>query len=328
MSQNASETSPCAQHLDYEAWRHMVRAMGGRFNPEGVDPRTFTGWVRPLDVCGLRAAEVGSNVPRFERTHRDVCLDGADHYITIFQVAGRSAMTHDDQAVQFDVGDAVLVDTSRPAAFFARDPDKPCGFVVLFLPRRSLISHLGFEPRGGLYRRGGTVAGHLLLDLILNYGRERPDSTLADSYMRLAVYNLVGALFAPADWTPLRHADKLFRRVRAVITDGFADPDLAPFEVAARAGISLRYLQKLFTQRGSTCSEFIHSLRLDNAERLLHRRAALGTGQPLSEIAYACGFRDYTHFARKFRQRFGQTPSAYSEVHSPREDRQRIRCHR
>jgi len=95
--------------------------MGGRFNPEGVDPRTFTGWVRPLDVCGLRAAEVGSNVPRFERTHRDVCLDGADHYITIFQVAGRSAMTHDDQAVQFDVGDAVLVDTSRPAAFFARD---------------------------------------------------------------------------------------------------------------------------------------------------------------------------------------------------------------
>jgi len=96
--------------------------------------------------------------------------------------------------------------------------------------------------------------------------------------MRLAVYNLVGALFAPADWTPLRHADKLFRRVRAVITDGFADPDLAPFEVAARAGISLRYLQKLFTQRGSTCSEFIHSLRLDNAERLLHlvRESSLG----------------------------------------------------
>ena len=34
--------------------------------------------------------------------------------------------------------------------------------------------------------------------------------------------------------------------------------------------------------------------------------------QPLSEIAYASGFRDYTHFARKFRYRFGHAPGAHS----------------
>jgi AraC-like DNA-binding protein len=34
--------------------------------------------------------------------------------------------------------------------------------------------------------------------------------------------------------------------------------------------------------------------------------------QPLSEIGYACGFRDYTHFARKFRRRFGHAPGAHS----------------
>jgi AraC-like DNA-binding protein len=74
----------------------------------------------------------------------------------------------------------------------------------------------------------------------------------------------------------------------------------------------LRYVQKLFTARGSTCSEFIYSLRLDHAAHLLHRRASLGTRQPLSEIAYACGFSDYTHFARKFRHRFGYAPGAHS----------------
>ena len=75
----------------------------------------------------------------------------------------------------------------------------------------------------------------------------------------------------------------------------------------------MRYLQKLFTAHGSTCSEFIYSLRLDHAAHLLHRRTSLATSQPLSEIAYACGFRDYTHFARKFRQRFGHSPGAHSE---------------
>jgi AraC family transcriptional regulator, positive regulator of tynA and feaB len=48
-----------------------------------------------------------------------------------------------------------------------------------------------------------------------------------------------------------------------------------------------------------------YSLRLDHAARLLHRRASLETSQHLSEIAYACGFRDYTHFALRFRHRFG-----------------------
>jgi AraC family transcriptional activator of tynA and feaB len=127
--------------------------------------------------------------------------------------------------------------------------------------------------------------------------------------MQLAVYDLLGALFASSDPRPVsRPADKLFARIRGLVKDGFADPDFGPREVAAVAGISLRYLQKLFTARSTTCSEFIYSLRLDHAARLLHRRASLGTGQPLREIAYTCGFRDYTHFARKFRNRFGHSP--------------------
>jgi AraC family transcriptional regulator, positive regulator of tynA and feaB len=128
---------------------------------------------------------------------------------------------------------------------------------------------------------------------------------------QLAVYDLLGALFAPPDPLPVsRHAGRLFARIRDIIKDGFADPDFSPREVAAETGISLRYLQKLFTARGSTCSEFVSSLRLDHAARLLRRRASLGTNQPLSEIAYACGFRDYTHFARKFRHRFGHSAGA------------------
>ena len=46
---------------------------------------------------------------------------------------------------------------------------------------------------------------------------------------------------------------------------------------------------------------------------LLRRRGSLGTSQPLSEIAYASGSRDETHFARKFRRRFGYPPGAHSE---------------
>jgi AraC family transcriptional activator of tynA and feaB len=263
--------------LDYEAWRDLLRSMCGRYNPEGIEPDAFTGWLRPVSVCGFTALDIGCNAHRIERTYRDVRLDGADHYFAVFQVGGQSAMTHNDQAMRLAVGDVALVDAARPA------------------------------------RRGGTTAGRLLFELIRNTGKAEGSAfSPADSYMQLAVYDLVGALFAPSDpWPVSRHADKLFTRIRGVIKNGFADPDFGPGEVAAEAGISLRYLQKLFTERGSTCSEFIYSLRLDHAARLLHRRASLGTGQPLNEIAYACGFRDYTHFARKFRRQFGYAPGAH-----------------
>jgi AraC family transcriptional activator of tynA and feaB len=164
-----------------------------------------------------------------------------------------------------------------------------------------------------LHARAATPAARLLYDLVRDAGNvDVSASSAADSYMQLATYDLLGALFAPSDPShATRHADRLFARIRGVIKDGFADPDFRPCEVAAETGISLRYLQKLFMARASTCSEFIYSLRLDHAAHLLHRRASLGTSQPLSEIAFASGFRDYTHFARKFRHRFGYSPGGH-----------------
>jgi AraC family transcriptional regulator, positive regulator of tynA and feaB len=302
---------PAPPHLDFESWKDQIRKMGGRFDPQVIDPKAFAGWVRPISVYGLVAAEVGSNAHVVERTHRDVRLNGADHYVVLFQLAGCSAMTHNEEAVRFGVGDVVLVDVSRPATFFAGNAGESWNTMALLLPRQALVSHLGFEPRGGLYRRNGTVVGRLLLDLIRNAGKEGVPASRTESYVRLAVHDLVGALFAPSDPAPARHSDKLFMRVRSVIKDGFVDPDLDPSEVATRAGISLRYLQKLFTERGSTCSEFIYSFRLDYAAQLLQRQSALGASQALRETAYASGFRDYSHFARRFRQRFGHPPGAH-----------------
>src|SRR5262245_23983079 len=171
-------------------------------------------------------------------------------------------------------------------------------------------------------RSSSWPAARLLFDLIRSADEgDGSACSPADPYMQLAVYDLLGALFASSDPISVsRHAQRLFARIRGVINDGFEDPDFGPREVAAEAGISLRYLQKLFTARGSTCSEFIYSLRLDHAARLLHRRASLATSQPLNEIAYACGFRDYSHFARKFRDRFGYSPGG-------REGRVTVRAH-
>jgi AraC family transcriptional activator of tynA and feaB len=298
--------------MDYGAWSALLRSLCGRHNLVDVDQNSFSGWLRSLSVCGFTAVDICCNAHRFERTHRDVRLDDFDYYKAVFQLAGHSTIYQNDQCVRLAVGDVALVDAARPIACVS--DDVRVQRLSLHLPRRSLVSHLGFEPQGGVCGHGGSPAGRLLYEVVHDARKGvGPASPPVDSYMQLAVYNLLGALFAPLDPPPSsRHAHKLFTRIRHLIEDRVADPDFGPPKAASEAGISLRYLQKLFTQRGSTCTDFIYSLRLNRAARLLDRRMLLNTREPISAIAYASGFRDYTHFARKFRHRFGYSPGAHS----------------
>lgn len=77
--------------------------------------------------------------------------------------------------------------------------------------------------------------------------------------------------------------------------------------VAARHGVSVRYVQRLFEESGLTFTAYLTEQRLAAAYKALRRRAAADV--PVSTIAFDCGFADVSHFNRSFRQRFGCTPS-------------------
>ena len=310
------------QQLNLEEWAALLRSSCGG-DHKVIDPNAFAGWMRRISVygvaaaafkvqCGIAAANPAGNAYQFERTRRDIRLADTDWYCALFQVAGQCALTQNEHTVQLGVGDVGLMDGARPSTRLSESGSQ---WLSIYLPREPLISHFGFEPQACLYGRGGTLAARVLRQLVLDgIGDDEFTAAPAGPHMRLAVYDLLGALFAPSDPGPVsRHAERLFARIRNVIKNRCADPDFGPAEVATETGISLRYVQKLLTARGCTCSELVYSIRLDSAARLLERRASLGTGQHLTEIAYACGFRDYAHFARRFRGRFGHGPGAHLE---------------
>jgi AraC family transcriptional activator of tynA and feaB len=301
------------QELAFEEWRVVLRSVCGRYNPEAVEHKVFAGSVKHRNVCGFDAVDLScSNTDRIERTQRDARSDGMDHFYALIPLAGRSTMIQNDQIADIGAGDISLIDSTRPVKYVCNNT--PGRWLSLHLPRRSLISGLGFEPQAGASRLGGTLAGRLLYQLAMDAANHSNLSSPPEPYIQLAIYDLLGALFAGSDPAPSSsHTDKLFTRVCRIIKGHFTDPDLGPCEVAAEAGISLRYLQKLFTSRGATCGHFIQSLRLDHAAQLVRRRALTKTTQPLTEIAYTCGFRDYTHFARAFRRRFGYPPGAAAD---------------
>ena len=317
-----------SQTLDVEAWHEKIHSTWGRYTPVVNDPKSLVAKIRAQSIYGFSAMHLMPNASHVERTQRDARLDGMDHYYALFSVVGSVKVIQNDQAVELAAGQVLLVDSAKPVIYTADGKDQQQGTsatginwndcrqcFVLQLPRQSLVSHLGFEPQ---YRPGvgwNTQAGRLLFTLVRDaVDDDGPMSESAAGYMRLAIYDLIGAIFSPPDSMAFFGSEKLFSRVCNVVRDRFEDPNVAPDDVAAEAGISRRYLQKLFAMRNMTYTNFINSVRLDRVAHLLQRRALLGATQPISAIAYSCGFGNYANFARQFQKRFGHSPGVHAKT--------------
>ena len=84
-------------------------------------------------------------------------------------------------------------------------------------------------------------------------------------------------------------------------------------DVAARHGITARYLQKIFLQyTGLTPKLYSKINRFQNSLQLVARKDA-----SLTSIAYDCGYFDQSHFIKEFKSFTGLTPSSYSIESSP-----------
>lgn len=97
-------------------------------------------------------------------------------------------------------------------------------------------------------------------------------------------------------------------RLRAIKADIAAHgAALSADQIAARHGVSPRYVRKLFESEGTSLSDFMLAQRLERAHRLLGdpRRS----GCSITTIAFEAGFNDLSYFNRAFRRRYDATPS-------------------
>jgi transcriptional regulator GlxA family with amidase domain len=119
---------------------------------------------------------------------------------------------------------------------------------------------------------------------------------------------MLSAAPQPAD---AREALRTAMHVRALaaIRRRLGDAELSPRMIARAAGLSERLLHRLFQERGETVMGRARLERLDLAAQLL-------TSSPLrsvADIAFSCGFKDASHFARAFAARFGKTPTRWRD---------------
>lgn len=103
--------------------------------------------------------------------------------------------------------------------------------------------------------------------------------------------------------------EQLMERIMSVTKERLTDPDFNVEALASDVGISRVQLhRKVKEMMGITVGDFIRNLRLQQAARLLEQGDL-----NISQITYAVGLTNPTHFSAAFKRYFGVSPKQYMQ---------------
>lgn len=90
--------------------------------------------------------------------------------------------------------------------------------------------------------------------------------------------------------------------------NGHLTEDISIDSLSARFFLSRSYLMHAFKdQTGYTIGNYLSTKRLLLAKKLI------AEGMPITEVCYACGFKNYSTFSRAYKKNFGEAPKDFRQ---------------
>jgi AraC-like DNA-binding protein len=277
--------------------------------PEGVEGRMTLCSLGPSRI--FTAASSGMAMTRDRRTAR-----GASPEAVAVAVHGAGIGRHQmgDRQRLVRTGDVMIVDVTRPFDFSWSGWGSSTSLQVP-------ISELGM-PVEAVQRAATRLESSPLYRIVSRYLVELTDdaerlsaaptaAALGEVSTQLIRALLSGAVDdAGGGRDVLEHT--LLTQVRVYVDQHLRDPALDADSVAASLAISRRQLYRTCTLADFSLEQYIIGRRLENAKSDL--ASPVGRTRTIGAVAYSWGFKDPTHFTRRFRAAYGLLPSDWRRL--------------
>jgi AraC family transcriptional regulator, positive regulator of tynA and feaB len=289
-------------------WRDVICENLLQMHIRSSQEQAFFGHIKKQALGPIKVNFISVSEQKVWR-ERSVGCYAKDHLFHLIHVRNGVQLAEQyGRRLKVEAGDCLLIDCLAGFEF-----DFPQGVEALVLEiKRDWLKGWLAAPEDAAARLidGRSGWGATLASALSNV---TPKTVAASGLPPTVVAEQIVTLLALAtphqDSTPTTHKRSLLRRVTETIRERCHEPDLDPATVAAALGLSRRYVHMLFASTGTTFSHELYACRLHRAERLLCDKRFDGLG--IAEIAWSCGFSEPSHFTRRFRERFGFSPSAY-----------------
>jgi AraC-like DNA-binding protein len=234
--------------------------------------------------------------------------DGDDTVCLMINSGGHMALRQGRHEAVPDVGDGMLLVYRQPSQLSFQEAT----YLSVRVPLEALAMLVDVEAAAGRRIPGDTAALALLRHYVASLPERLADPALG-GLVATHVYDLMAmAIGASGEGREIaRRRGVRVARLEAMKADLTRDASLSIDEIARRQGVTPRYVQMLFEEQGTTFGEFVTERRLDVARSML--RSPRYAGWSIAGIAFEAGFQDLSHFNRRFRRRFGVTPSGFRQ---------------
>lgn len=254
---------------------------------------------------GVRYAKMVSSMNVSLERPRQMLSDREDDVCLIVSTGGPIAIAQRSQQSQANNGEAVLLVYREPATVRFQ----AMNYVAIRVPYAALAPLTkDIGANAGRHIRRDTAA----LSLLEAYLRSLP-TRIADPQLNglvtTHVYDLMAMVIGASREGAEIAAQRSLKaaRLQAIKEILAKDRNLSIHEIAHNQAVSPRYIQKLFEGAGTTFTDFVLALRLEAARSMLvSPRYAQWTVTTISQEA---GFGDLSHFNRRFKARYDETPS-------------------
>jgi len=291
------------------AWREYFGRKVFRLEFEPLPDVPFHVELTVHAVPTLSMASTRCSPARVMRT-KELVADGDDTFCLGIPSTGGAIVSGRGQELMVKTGDTVLTSWAEAATLVHPVPVR---FISLNMSRAALTPLVHNVDDAVMRLIPHNIEALRLLTSYVNLLEDNAPATPELRRLTVAhVYDLVALTIGATRDAANLAAGRGVRaaRLSAIKTDiieNLGRQDLSVGTVAARQGVTPRYVQVLFEDDGTTLSEFVLRQRLVRAHRLLTDwRFA---GWTITAIALEAGFGDLSYFNRAFRRLYAASPS-------------------
>jgi AraC-like DNA-binding protein len=300
----------------FKCWVDIICAELIELEVKTCNPESFDASLRQLQLGPIQLNHVYTREAQdVRRTKEAIGRNAKVLFELVYVRSGGLVYTHYGKTFAVGPNECVLIDSTEPYSF--RSSVCTTG-TTLQLPQKWLRYWIA-KPEEGVANviSDATSWGSAFLATLHALCTQSietigPGEIICEqvaSLLRLAMHPLVGGVGS-------ERSGRHFREIIQLLRNWAHDETLNPDKVAALGGISKRSLHALFSAAGTTFSKELMNIRLERARQ--HLDDPQFSGIRVSDIGWRCGFVDASHFARRFTECYGISPSTYRRTALPR----------
>jgi len=289
-----------------QCWSDALTDLCGLFDIDPLRGSSLDASVSYTTVSRLKLCHIEVSQHRLAHTVSRAKSSGHPYVKIHFQTEGTSYFEQDGRRIELKPGDCLAYDVACPHTII--NPSLTRHDVVI-VPKE-LLRERGFhaEKMAACKLSARTGTGRISHDFVHaafdEAAKLSPNSAaiVADSLIDLLLLPLREAVATFDRGGP----EAMYIRAQAFIREHLRDPELCIDQISAALGCTKRYLHMLFSDRGTTVSDYIWHARLQNCRHELETHG----GKTVTDVAFSWGFSSSSHFSRVFRKYFGVVPSS------------------